>query len=140
MNFFCPVDIFIQIIASPGTPMLGQSYSLICNVTGAENLDSSITYQWTQTQVPNGADTKILSFSTLRFSDAGEYACQVTVGSPYLSGDITMTDTHDVRIQSKFDCILCMHSCQRVRCIMHSFSIGYLVSRAYSMWFIGLCA
>ena len=97
--------------------MLGQSYSLTCGVTGVENLDSSITYQWTknngttQTQVPNGDIPKILSFSTLRFSDAGRYTCQATVSSPYLSNDITMMDTHDVRIQSKFGCILCMHAC-----------------------------
>ena len=50
--------ISIQIITS-GAPVVGQSYSLTCGVTGAENLNSSITYQWTknngtQTQVPNG--------------------------------------------------------------------------------------
>ena len=116
MNFFFPVNILVQITASLGTPMLGQSYSLTCNVTGTENLDSSITYRWTknngtQTQVPNGPDPKTLAFSTLRFSDGGQYSCQATVSSPYLSGDITMMDTHDVRIQSKFGCTLYMDAC-----------------------------
>ena len=85
--------------------MLGQSYSLICGVTRAENLDSSIAYQWTknngtQTQVPSGAET--LSFSILRFSDAGQYTCQATVSSPHLNDDITMMDTHNVTLQSEF--------------------------------------
>ena len=95
--------------------MLRQSYSLICNVTGTENyLDSSIAYQWTksngtQTQVPNGPDPKTLSFSTLRFSDFGQYTCQATVSSPYLSRDITVMDTHDIKIQSTFG--YPVHSC-----------------------------
>ena len=76
-------------ITSSGPPSLGQSgYSLTCDVTGAENLNSSITYQWTkdngtQTQIQVGGDPRVLSFSPLRLSDAGQYTCQVTVSSPY---------------------------------------------------------
>ena len=107
-------NIYIQITTS-GASVLGQSYSLICSVTGAENLDSSIIYQWTknngtQTQVPNGPDPKTLSFLTLGFSDAGQYTCQATVISPYLIDVITGMDTHDIRIKSKFGCVLTVQS------------------------------
>ena len=101
--FFGPAPtISVQITAS-GPPVVGQSYSLTCTVTGAENLSPSITYQWTknngaQTQI--GAD-RVLSFSSLRLSDAGQYTCQATVSSSYLNNDITIMDTHDVRLQSK---------------------------------------
>ena len=82
--------------------MLGQSgYSLTCGVevTGMEN--PSITYQWiknngTRTQV--GTD-RVLSFSLLRLSDAGQYTCWATVSS---SCNITKTDTQDITLQSEF--------------------------------------
>ena len=88
--------------------MLGQSgYSLTCGVTGAENLDPSITYQWTknngtQTQIQVGAEPKVLYFSPLRLTDAGRYTCQAIISSPYLHSDITMMDTQDVTLQSEF--------------------------------------
>ena len=66
-----------------------------------------MSYQWTknngtQTQIQVGADPKVLTFSLLRLSDAGQYACQATVNSPYLNNDITMTHTQDVTLQSEF--------------------------------------
>ena len=98
--------------------MLGQSdYSLTCGVIGAGNLNPSITFQWTknngtQTQIQVGADPRVLSFSPLRLSDAGQYTCQTTVSSPYLNSDITVMGTQDVRIQSKFGCILSYMYCK----------------------------
>ena len=45
LNFFS-ASTSVQITAS-GTPTLGQNdYSLTCGVTGAENLNPSITYQY----------------------------------------------------------------------------------------------
>ena len=101
LNFFFPVGVSVQITAS-GTPTLGQNgYSLICGITATENLNLSITYQWTKnsdgTQV--GSD-QALSFSFFRFSDAGWYTCEAIVRSPFLNGDISIMDTHDVTIQS----------------------------------------
>ena len=90
--------------------MLGQSgYSLTCNVSpGAENLNSSITYQWTknngtQTQIQVRPDPKVLSFSLLRLSDTGRYTCQATVSSTYLNNSITRMDSIDVTLQSKLN-------------------------------------
>ena len=105
---FLPAPPISVRIDPSGTLTLRQSYSLTCGVTGAENLNSSITYQWTKnagTQTQVGAD-RVLSFSPLWLSDAGGYTCQVTVSSPYLINNITMMGTQDVRLQSEFRHIL----------------------------------
>ena len=90
--------------------MLGQNgYSLTCGVSGAGNLNPTITYQWTknngtQTQIQVGANSGVLSFSPLRLSDAGQYTCQATISSPYLNDDIiTTTDSGNVTIQSELN-------------------------------------
>ena len=96
-------------ITNSGMKVLGQGgYSLICSVivTGAD-FNPSIAYQWTknndaQTQV--GADS-VLSFSSLRLSDAGRYTCQATVSLSCRT--ITKMATHDVTaLQSEFSYIL----------------------------------
>ena len=83
--------------------MLEQNYSLTCKVvvTGANARDPSITYQWTKnngTQTQFGAD-RVLSFSSLRLTDAGRYTCRVTVTVGPCS--ITKMDTQDVTLQSE---------------------------------------
>ena len=86
--------------------MLGQNgYSLTCGVIGPENLitNASITYQWTKnnntlTQMQVGADPKVLTFSPLRLSDAGQYTCQATVN------DIIVMNSQDVTLQSELNC------------------------------------
>ena len=87
--------------------MLGQNdYTLTCGASGAENLNSTITYMWFKnngTQVQLGTTSKKLSFFPLKLSDAGRYTCQANVSSGYLSRDITMMDSYDVRIQSEFE-------------------------------------
>ena len=90
---------------------MGQNgYSLTCSVNGAENLNSSMSYQWTKdngTQIRTqvGADPKLLSFSPLRLSDAGQYTCEAIISSPYLNNNITMMDSRDVTIQSELKII-----------------------------------
>ena len=95
-------------ITTNGALVLGQSSrnSLVCDVSGAENLNPTITYQWTKnngTQVQLETTSETLSFFHLKLSDAGRYTCQATVRSSYLSRDITMMDSYDVRIQSEFE-------------------------------------
>jgi hypothetical protein len=82
-------------------------------VTGAENLNPSITYQWTNNNGTQVGTAEVLSSSSFRLSDAGQYTCRAAVGSPLLNDDINMTNTHDVRIQSKFGYIL-VHVCRWV--------------------------
>ena len=104
MDFFFPAPAISVQITTSGTPVLGQSgYSLTCGVTGTGNLSPSITYQWTKIDGTQTTQVEaVLSFSPLRLSDAGQYTCQATVTSPYLNSGITMTDTHDVTLQSEF--------------------------------------
>ena len=62
----------------------GQGYALICSLSGVENLNPIITYQWIKnngTQIQVGTNSNTISFSPLRLSDAGQYTCQVTVDS-----------------------------------------------------------
>ena len=70
-------------ISNVGTNTAGGKYSLICMVTGG--IDKLIgNYNWTkdngiaQTVVGN---SRTLFFSPLKLSDAGQYLCQVTIGS-----------------------------------------------------------
>ena len=78
-----------RIINNGTTPATGQKYSLTCNVSGAENLDPTVTHRWiknngTQTRYVVGTNSSILSFRSLRLSDAGKYICEVTVNSHLL--------------------------------------------------------
>ena len=79
-------------------------------INGAENLNPSISYQWTKnngTQIytQTGSDPSVLSFSHFRLSDVGEYTCQATISSPYLH-DITVIASQHVAIQSEVIIIL----------------------------------
>ena len=100
-------SVSVQISDSGATPTTGQNYQLICSVTGAENLNSAITYRWTkdsgsgQTRV--GTNSSILSFTPLRLSDAASYVCGVIVSSSYLVSDITAVNSLNVTIQRELN-------------------------------------
>ena len=95
-------------ITTVGHPILGQSgYSLTCGANGAENLNSSITYQWTknngaQTQMVTGTNSKTLTFSRLLPSDTGLYSCNVTIHSAYVSSVLHASKSFEVTVISKF--------------------------------------
>ena len=100
----------VQIGDSGATPTLGESYQLTCSVSGAENLNPIIAYQWTkdsgsgQTQV--GASSDTLSFTPLRLGDAASYTCRATIASVHLAGDIVMVNSQDIRIQGILNTLL----------------------------------
>ena len=97
----------IQVRDSGAIPTAGENYQLTCSVSGAENLNPTITYRWTrnsgsgQTQVRTNSNT--LSFTPLRLADAASYVCEVTVSSNYLTSDITIMNSLDVRIQCELN-------------------------------------
>ena len=89
--------------------MVGQTdNTLTCDVSGADNLNPMITYQWTRndgsTQTPVGTNSNALSLSPLRLSNAGDYTCSVTVSSTLLSNDIITSpgNPQRVMIQSEY--------------------------------------
>ena len=91
--------------------MLGQnSYSLMYSMSTSENLNPSVTYQWTkknniQTQLVVG-NSSSLSFSHLQPSDAGQYSCNVAVLSAYLSSVVYASKSFEVTIISIFQKII----------------------------------
>ena len=83
----------------------GQGFSLSCVVSGAENLNPIITYNWIKdngTQIVVDSHGSVLSLPSLRLSDAGQYSCQVIVNSPYLRDNLDVTSTHfAIHLQGK---------------------------------------
>ena len=78
----------------------GESVALNCAISGVDNLDGIITFQW---RGPNRTILESASprfeLSTVSFSDAGIYTCTATVSSPYLNEDILESDTVNVIVQ-----------------------------------------
>ena len=80
--------------------------TLICEVTGAEKLSPTITYNWTRnnkTISKSDGNSKTLNLSPLRLSHAGSYACNITVSSALLSCNISASSHKNeiVTIQSE---------------------------------------
>ena len=97
-------SVSVQITDGGDTPTAGENYQLTCSVSGAENLNPTVTYQWIKN---SGGQAQVgtlstLSFTPLRLSDAASYVCTITISSSYLTGDIVTMDSHDVRIQSRY--------------------------------------
>ena len=106
-----PVPAISACISDEGNiPTAGQSNTLTCNVSGDEDLNLTITYQWTKnngTQTHVGTNSNTLSFFFLRLSDAGQYTCQVNVTSPYLHNVInTASKLYELQIPGMS---VCMH-------------------------------
>jgi hypothetical protein len=86
--------------------MVGQSgYALTCKALLADHLCPFVSYQWikengTVTQ-PAAAENDTIAFSPLRLSDAAQYTCQATASSIRFANEVTLTKSHEVRVQSK---------------------------------------
>ena len=99
---FSAPTLSVQINDTGATPIAGEdNYQLICSVSGAENLNPTITYRWTKNsgggQTQLGASSSILSFTPL--PNAASYVCGVTVHSSYLASDIIAMNSLDIRLQ-----------------------------------------
>lgn len=86
----------------------GMNVTLVCEVTGIDNLMSSIMFTWRHF---NGTYMKsiennsgILFLSPLRLSDAGEYTCLVDITSPLLLSNLIIfsMDPQIIRVFGKF--------------------------------------
>ena len=86
--------------------MVGQTdNTLTCDISGANSLNPTITYQWTRNgeTIPDGS-SRTLNLSPLRLSHAGGYICHVTVSSILLSNNISVSSgsNQSVIIQSEY--------------------------------------
>ena len=70
----------IKITGSVGTPTAGESYSLTCDLSGADLPITVTAYRWRKDGIVLAGETAdVLSFSPFRLSDAGQYTCEITV-------------------------------------------------------------
>jgi hypothetical protein len=74
------VLVSLQITGSVDTPIAGESYTLTCNLSGADLEVYMTSYQWMKDGISLAGETAVvLSFSPFRFSHAGQYTCEITV-------------------------------------------------------------
>ena len=94
LYFFHTVPLVEVHISGGRVVEFGESLVLDCGISGANNLDGNIAFQW---RGPNRAREEStstrLTLSTVSFSDAGIYTCTATVSSPYWNEDISDSDT-----------------------------------------------
>ena len=96
-----PVPDVTVMITTPGSAVVGMSYTLTCTVSGADNLEATITYAFTGPNSVSGTGTSLQLPLTLDLNDAGRYTCTATVSSGLLTNNLTLTDTEDVNIPSE---------------------------------------
>ena len=91
-------------VVPPGDPpAAGQSYSLMCTVTGAGSLNPTINYQWYQGQTEVGTNSPTLTFDPLVLSDTGHYNCEVTISSNQLTQGVMLTSNdYEIRFGSEY--------------------------------------
>ena len=101
--FFVAPLITVKVTSNLNTPlMVGQTDKILtCDVSGADNLNPTIAYQWTKddghTQTQVGTNSN-LTLSSLRFSHIGDYTCNVTVNSTLLNSNISTTSDNSQRV------------------------------------------
>jgi len=87
-----------------GIPMVGQSYSLRCSVSGTDFLSPAITYHWyNESSDPRSqlATTNLYTFTHLQPHHDGQYTCEVIVVSIYLNEVITRSTMQEIAVQGK---------------------------------------
>ena len=80
-------------ISGSDDQLVGQSYSLTCQVNGAVRTVLVNEYEWFMDGSPlAGEISKKFSFSSLADTDSGDYTCRVTVGDQTsTSASLTIT-------------------------------------------------
>ena len=87
-------SVSVRITGTTPGPVLGQNYTLECNVSGASG--SLYSYQWIKNNTSLNESGPILSFEQLRLSDSGQYTCVVTNGSTN-----SYSSNRDITLQCK---------------------------------------
>ena len=91
--------------------MAGQNFSFTCIVKGANlSANSTISFKWLKGDMPVGSNS-ILTFKSLRLSDAGKYSCNVNISSSVLSSPVkSSSEQVNLKLQSEnHKCTLHLH-------------------------------
>jgi hypothetical protein len=85
-------------------PMVNVALTLTCNVDGADMITNpTTTYQWSRNGMVVPDQTQSTwSFSSLAYSDAGQYSCTVDISSTILPSTISaVSDPFNVTLACK---------------------------------------
>ena len=83
-------EITAGVVPPSDPPAFGQSYTLRCTVTGADSLNPTINwFRTTPNRTQVGTNSPTFTFEPLVLSDAGQYSCEVTVSSTFVTEAIT---------------------------------------------------
>ena len=98
-----PVPRVTALITPSGFAVVGMSYTLTCTVSGADNLEATISLEFTGPNSVSGTGTSLQLPLTLDLTDAGRYTCTAIVTSRLLpvSGFLISTDREDISLQSE---------------------------------------
>ena len=103
-----PADRMIAITVSGDVaPMVDAALILACNVVGADMITNpTIIYQWSRNgMVVTDQTQRTWSFSSLAYSDAGQYSCAVDISSTILPSTISaVSDSFNVTLSCKSYC------------------------------------
>ena len=73
----------------------------MCSISGAENLNATLAYEWRNRDQLLNSNSSSLHFSSLKLSNAGRYICQVSITSSYLYEVFAATESRNLVIKSK---------------------------------------
>ena len=108
----------VMTITAPPTPTGGQSYTLDCSARTEDYVISVPSVEWvdigstdssiTQPSQTNGtvSASRLLTFNPIRTSHGDSYTCQAVANNPLANiSNRSNTDSQDVRVQGKLNCV-----------------------------------
>ena len=89
-------------ISTSGAPIAGESYTLMCSVTGVQSLNATTNFEWRKSDGRLVSSNAVLVFSSLFSSHEGRYTCDATVSSSYLENDFVLSAVKGFIVECKF--------------------------------------
>ena len=109
-------------ITSSGSAVVEMSYTLTCTVSGADNLEATISIAFTGPNTDSGTGPTLqLPLGLLDLNDAGEYTCTATASSGLLTNSIVRTGTEEVSIPSESLSMMVANDCSSENSLLVSY-------------------
>ena len=98
-----PISVTVSANLTPPLTVGQTGLTLTCDVSGADNLNLMMIYEWNKNNetIPAGNNSNTLTLSPLRLLHAGSYSCSITSTLLNNPGPISATNQQNVVIQSK---------------------------------------